>query len=273
MVNKAKSEGLKLKSPGRFEAVTGRGIKAVVNGKEIIKGNIRLMEENNVKLDNIDIKKEGEEISKKGLTPVFISIDNKIAGIIAVADSLKRNARETVHTLKKLGLEVIMITGDNRDTAYSIGKEAGIDYIISEVLPGQKAEEIKKLQKRGKMVAMVGDGINDAPALVQADVGIAIGTGTDIAVESGKIILIKGDLKGVPAAIILSRQTMRIIKQNLFWAFFYNIILIPIAAGVLYPFSGILINPVYAAAAMSLSSISVVSNSLRLKRLSLEKIG
>ncbi|MDD5601183.1 MAG: copper-translocating P-type ATPase [Actinomycetota bacterium] len=273
MVNKAKSEGLKLKSPERFEAVTGRGIKAVVNGKEIIKGNIRLMEENNVKLDNIDIKKEGEEISKKGLTPVFVSIDNKIAGIIAVADSLKRNARETVHTLKKLGLEVIMITGDNRDTAYSIGKEAGIDYIISEVLPGQKAEEIKKLQKRGKMVAMVGDGINDAPALVQADVGIAIGTGTDIAVESGKIILIKGDLKGVPAAIILSRQTMRIIKQNLFWAFFYNIILIPIAAGVLYPFSGILINPVYAAAAMSLSSISVVSDSLRLKRLSLEKIG
>jgi Cu+-exporting ATPase len=270
IVNKAKSEGLKLKNPDRFEVVAGKGVKAVVSGKEIIKGNIGLMKENNIMMGDIDIEKKEKEISKKGMTPVFISIDNSIAGIIGIADSLKRNAAQVVSTLKKLGLEVVMITGDNRNTAHSIGKEAGIDYIISEVLPGQKAEEIRKLQEKGKIVAMVGDGINDAPALARADIGIAIGTGTDVAVESGKVILIKGDLKGVPASVILSRQTMRIIKQNLFWAFFYNALLIPVAAGVLYPFTGILINPVYAAVAMSFSSISVVTNSLRLRRLSLQ---
>ncbi len=268
MVNKARDTGLELREPQEFKAIAGRGIKAVVDGKEIIKGNIKLMKENNIQLDNMERK--GQEISERGLSPVFIAINNNMAGIIAVADSLKSGAAMVTSGLKKLGLEVVMITGDNRNTALSVGKEAGIDYVISEVLPGQKAEEIKKLQKKGKIVAMVGDGINDAPALAQSDIGIAIGTGTDVAVESSKITLIKGDLNGVLMAIMLSRKTIKIIRQNLFWAFFYNIILIPVAAGILYPFFGILISPIYAAAAMSFSSISVVTNSLRLKRLSLQ---
>lgn len=268
MVDKAKSAGLKLRIPRDFKNIAGKGIKAIVDGKEIIKGNIKIMQENDVELN--DITGEGHRVSEKGLTPVFVAINNKIAGIIAVADSLKYNAAEIVSELRNLGLGIIMITGDNRNTARSMGRKAGIDNIISEVMPGQKAEEIKKLQREGKTVAMVGDGINDAPALAQSDIGIAIGTGTDVAVESSKITLIGGDLNGVLKAIILSRKTIKIIKQNLFWAFFYNIVLIPVAAGVLYPFTGILISPVYAAAAMSISSISVVANSLRLKGLPLD---
>jgi P-type Cu+ transporter len=267
IVAKAKSTGLELKAPGDFKSIAGKGIKAIVDGKEIIKGSMKLMKENDIELS--DITGGEREVSGKGLTPVYIAINNKIAGIIAVADSLKQNAAEIVSDLRNLSLEVVMITGDNRKTARSIGREAGIDHIVSEVLPGQKAEEIKKMQREGKTVAMVGDGINDAPALAQSDIGIAIGTGTDVAVESSKITLISGDLNGVLKAIILSRKTIKIIKQNLFWAFFYNIVLIPVAAGVLYPFTGILISPVYAAAAMSISSISVVANSLRLKRLPL----
>jgi Cu+-exporting ATPase len=267
-VRKAKETGLKLKEPQEFKSIAGKGIKAKVDGKEITKGNIKLMMENKIPLGSLE--EAGQEISKRGLTPVFIAIGNKPAGIIAIADSLKNNVQKVVSRLKKLALEVVMITGDNRNTAYAVGEEAGIDRVISEVLPEQKAEEVKKLQREGKIVAMVGDGINDAPALAQSDIGIAIGTGTDIAIESSKITLIKGDLNGVLMAIMLSRSTVRVIKQNLFWAFFYNLILIPVAAGVLYPFFGILISPVYAAAAMAFSSISVVSNSLRLRRLSLE---
>ncbi len=268
IVRKAKETGLKLKEPQEFKSIAGKGIKAKVDGKEIIKGNIKLMIENNISPGSLE--EAGQEISKRGLTPVFVAIGNKPAGIIAIADSLKNNVQKVVSRLKKLGLEVVMITGDNRNTAYAVGEEAGIDRVISEVLPEQKAEEVKKLQREGKIVAMVGDGINDAPALAQSDIGIAIGTGTDVAIESSKITLIKGDLNGVLMAIMLSRSTVRVIKQNLFWAFFYNLILIPVAAGVLYPFFGILISPVYAAAAMAFSSISVVSNSLRLRRLSLE---
>ncbi len=267
VVRKAKESGLKLNEPREFKSIAGKGIRANVGGKEIIKGNIKLMIENKVPLSGLEEK--AQEISKRGLTPVFVAIDKKPAGIIAIADSLKDNASETISGLKKLGFEVIMITGDNKNTAYAIGKKAGIEKVISEVLPDQKAEEIKKLQKAGKIVAMVGDGINDAPALTQSDIGIALGTGTDIALESSKITLVRGDLDGVLKAIILSRNTVKIIRQNLFWAFFYNLILIPIAAGVLYPFFGILISPIYAAAAMAFSSISVVSNSLRLKRLDL----
>ncbi len=268
MVKEARGIGLRLNEPQEFKSIAGKGIRAKVNGKEIIKGNMKLMIENKIPLANLE--ETGRNISKRGLTPVFISIDNKPAGIIAIADSLKNNAPEVISGLKKLGLEVVMITGDNRNTAQAIGEKAGIEKVISEVLPEQKAEEIKKFQKEGKIVAMVGDGINDAPALAQSDIGIAIGTGTDIALESSKITLVKGNLKGVLMAIVLSRNTVRVIRQNLFWAFFYNLILIPVAAGVLYPFFGILISPVYAAAAMAFSSISVVSNSLRLRRLSLK---
>ncbi|MBU4482812.1 MAG: copper-translocating P-type ATPase, partial [Actinobacteria bacterium] len=268
IVKKAKDSGLKLKEPQEFISIAGKGIRAKVGDREILKGNLKLMMENKVPLGNLE--EEEQKLSEMGLTPVFVSVDNKPAGIIAFADALKNNAKDVVLRLKKLGLEVAMLTGDNRNTALAIGRRAGIDKVISEVLPGEKAEEIKKLQKEGKIVAMVGDGINDAPALAQSDIGIAIGTGTDVAMESSQITLIKGDLYGVLKAIILSRNTVRIIKQNLFWAFFYNIILIPVAAGVLYPFFGILVSPIFAAAAMAFSSISVVSNSLRLRRLSLK---
>lgn len=268
IVKKAKDSGLKLKEPQEFISIAGKGIRAKVDDREILKGNLKLMMENKVPLGNL--VEAAQKLSERGLTPVFVSVDNKPAGIIAFADALKNNAKDVVLRLKKLGLEVAMLTGDNRNTALAIGRRAGIDKVISEVLPGKKAEEIKKLQKEGKIVAMVGDGINDAPALAQSDIGIAIGTGTDVAMESSQITLIKGDLYGVLKAIILSRNTVRIIRQNLFWAFFYNIILIPVAAGVLYPFFGILVSPIFAAAAMAFSSISVVSNSLRLRILSLK---
>jgi Cu+-exporting ATPase len=268
IVKKAKDSGLKLKEPQEFISIAGKGIRAKVDDREILKGNLKLMMENKVQLGNL--VEEEQKLSEMGLTPVFVSVDNKPAGIIAFSDALKNNAKDVVLRLKKLGLEVAMLTGDNRNTALAIGRRAGIDKVISEVLPGKKAEEIKKLQKEGKIVAMVGDGINDAPALAQSDIGIAIGTGTDVAMESSQITLIKGDLYGVLKAIILSRNTVRIIKQNLFWAFFYNIILIPVAAGVLYPFFGILVSPIFAAGAMAFSSISVISNSLRLRILSLK---
>ncbi len=267
IVKEARKLNLKLEEPQEFVSMAGKGIKAKVGGREIIKGSLRLMRENKISIGSL--KGKAQELSKKGLTPVFVSIDRKPAGIIAFADNLKSNAAEVISRLYKLGLEVAMITGDNKNTALAVGRKAGIDRVVSEVLPGIKAEEIKKLQSEGRIVAMVGDGINDAPALAQADIGIAIGTGTDVAVESSQITLVKGDLYGVIKAIMLSRNTVRIIRQNLFWAFFYNLILIPVAAGVLYPFSGILISPIFAAAAMAFSSISVVSNSLRLKRLSL----
>jgi len=267
IVKEARKLNLKLEEPQEFVSMAGKGIKAKVGGREIIKGSLRLMRENKISIGSL--KGKAQELSKKGLTPVFVSIDRKPAGIIAFADNLKSNAAEVISRLHKLGLEVAMITGDNKNTALAVGRKAGIDRVVSEVLPGIKAEEIKKLQSEGRIVAMVGDGINDAPALAQADIGIAIGTGTDVAVESSQITLVKGDLYGVIKAIMLSRNTVRIIRQNLFWAFFYNLILIPVAAGVLYPFSGILISPIFAAAAMAFSSISVVSNSLRLKRLSL----
>ncbi len=268
IIKKADELNIKLDEPKNFRSITGKGIYAEVGGKKILKGNLVLMKENNITLSNLE--KTALDLADDGKTPIFISIDERAIGIIAVADTLKDNAREVVERLHRLGLEVVMLTGDNKNTANAIAKRAGIEKVLSEVLPENKTDEVKKLQEEGKIVAMVGDGINDAPALVQADVGIAIGTGTDIAMESSSITLIKGNLEGVLKAIMLSKNTIKVIKQNLFFSFFYNSILIPIAAGVLYPIIGILISPMFAAAAMALSSISVISNSLRLRRLKLK---
>jgi Cu+-exporting ATPase len=264
IVNRAKEENIPLISPENFRAIAGHGIEATIDGRLLLMGNAKLMKDKGIPLDGLG--KRAEEFSNEGKTPMFVAIDQNPAGIIAVADTLKENSKGAVDALHKMGIEVAMITGDNRRTAEAIARQIGIDRVLAEVLPEDKANEVKKLQAEGKKVGMVGDGINDAPALAQADVGIAIGTGTDVAIESSDITLISGDLRGIVTAIALSKATIRNIKQNLFWAFAYNTILIPVAAGVLFPFFGILLNPIYAAAAMGLSSVTVVSNALRLRR-------
>jgi len=264
IIKKAEESQVSLHDPRQFNAVEGHGIEAIVEGIPVLLGNLKLMEDRKVEIKGLMEKTEG--LAKEGKTPIYVAIDGQAAGLIAVADTLKENSVQAVEKLKELGLEVIMLTGDDRRTAEAIARKAEIDRVLSEVLPEDKVLEIKRLQSVGKKVAMVGDGINDAPALAQADVGIAIGSGTDVAMEASDITLIKGDLQGVVAAIELSRRTFRIIKQNLFWAFFYNTAGIPIAAGILYPFFGILLNPIFASAAMAFSSVSVVSNSLRLRR-------
>jgi Cu+-exporting ATPase len=264
IVNRAKEENIPLISPKNFRAIAGHGIEATINGKQLLMGNVKLIQDREILLNGLE--KRAEELSNEGKTPMFVAIDQNPAGIIAVADTLKENSNEAVKALHKMGIEVIMITGDNRRTAEAIARQIGIDRVLAEVLPEEKANEVKKLQAEGKKVGMVGDGINDAPALAQADVGIAIGTGTDVAMEASDITLISGDLRGIVTAIALSKATIRNIKQNLFWAFAYNTILIPVAAGILFPFFGLLLNPIYAAAAMGLSSVTVVSNALRLRR-------
>jgi Cu+-exporting ATPase len=209
---------------------------------------------------------EAQKLSDTGRTPVFISVDGKAAGLAALSDEIKKTSPEAVSALRRMGIDAVMLTGDNPRAAKAVAARAGIEHVRAEVSPDRKAEEVRAIQAAGKIVAMVGDGINDAPALAQADVGIAIGTGTDIALEAGDIVLMSGDLRGIPTAINLSRATLRNIRQNLFWAFAYNVVLIPVAAGVLYPSFGLLLSPVLAAAAMGLSSVTVVSNALRLRR-------
>jgi Cu+-exporting ATPase len=265
IVRRAKEEKIKIGESRDFNAVPGHGIEAVIDGEEVLLGNKKMMRDRNIPMN--EVERKAEQLSGEGKTPMFVAVKGKPAGIIAVADTLKENSEAAVASLQEMGLEVVMLTGDNQNTAEAIAQKIHIRRVLSEVLPDQKAQEVKRLQvEEGHKVAMVGDGINDAPALVQADVGIAIGTGTDIAMESADITLIRGDLGAVVTAVKLSKATVRNIKQNLFWAFAYNTILIPVAAGILYPFFGILLNPIFAAAAMGLSSVTVVSNALRLRR-------
>ena len=253
----------------KFMAVPGHGIEVEIEGKDVILGNIKLMKDKDIHIENLEEK--SDKLAGEGKTPMYIAIDNKIAGIIAVADIVKENSAKAIKKLHEMGIEVAMITGDNKKTAAAIASQVGIDRVLAEVLPQDKSSEVKKLQDEGKFVAMVGDGINDAPALAQADIGIAIGSGTDVAIESADIVLMRSDLLDVPTAIRLSKSTMTNIKENLFWAFGYNVIGIPVAAGVLYLFGGPLLNPVIAALAMALSSTSVLLNALRLKRFKVEQ--
>lgn len=260
----AQEKGLELLRAEDFNSLTGRGIEAAIDGQRILAGNRKLMEERGVSLS--DLQAESDRLADEGSTPMYVAVDGKMAGIVAVADVVKPSSRAAIESLHKMGIEVAMITGDNKKTAAAIAKQVGIDRVLAEVLPQDKASEVKKLQQVGFKVAMVGDGINDAPALAQADIGIAIGSGTDVAMESADIVLMHSDLADVSTAIRLSRSTIRNIKQNLFWAFGYNVVGIPIAAGLLHLFGGPLLNPIFAAAAMSLSSVSVLTNALRLKR-------
>ncbi|MCL7747305.1 heavy metal translocating P-type ATPase [Halalkalibacter alkaliphilus] len=264
IVEAAKEKDLPINHPESFEAIVGHGLLASLNNKEVLIGNIKLMSKYNIDLGLYEEK--AIALADQGKTPMYVGIDGEFAGIIAVADTLKKGTITAIKALKSMGIEVIMLTGDHNRTAKAIAMEAGIDNYIAEVLPEHKAEEVKKLQGEGKMVAMVGDGINDAPALAQADVGIAIGTGTDVAMETADITLMRGDIKSVVTALRLSKSTMKMIWQNLGWAFGYNIVLIPVAAGLLYPLFGILLNPMLAGAAMAFSSVSVVLNTLRLKK-------
>ena len=264
IVKSAEDKGLELYPIEHFESITGQGINATIQGKQLLIGNIRLMQEMNIAVEAV--LKDADTLAAQGKTPMYIALDSKLAGIIAVADVVKPGSAKAVKKLMEMGIEVAMITGDNRRTAEAIAKQVGITRVLSEVLPQDKSGEVKKLQQEGRRVAMVGDGINDAPALVQSDIGIAIGSGTDVAMESADIVLMHSDLMDVVTAIQLSKSTIKNIKQNLFWAFAYNVAGIPLAAGVLHIFGGPLLNPIFAAAAMSLSSVSVLSNALRLRR-------
>lgn len=263
IVNRAREANLNLTPATNFQAVMGLGIAATVEGHNLMVGNARLMDQYGVSFNGAGAR--ATQLAGNGKTPMYIAVDGKPAGLIAVADTLKPESAEAVRELQALGLEVWMLTGDNEATARAIAAEVGVTNVMAEVLPHQKAAKIKELQAQGKRVAMVGDGINDAPALAQADLGIAIGTGADVAMEASDITLVGGDVRGVVTAIALSRRTIGTIRQNLFWAFFYNVILIPVAAGLLFPLFGLLLNPIMAAAAMAMSSVSVVTNSLRLR--------
>ncbi|MXX53260.1 MAG: heavy metal translocating P-type ATPase, partial [Dehalococcoidia bacterium] len=279
VVESAAERGLTLEDATEFKAAPGAGIRARVNGTGLVIGNLGMMRRDGIRLNGMDVEADG--FAAQGKTPMYVAADGDALGVLAVADGLKPESAEVVSTLKGQGVEVVMLTGDNERTAQAIAEQVGVERVVSEVLPSDKADVIRSLQAEGKRVAMVGDGVNDAPALAQADVGVAIGTGSDVSIEAADVTLVGGDLRGVSTLISLSRATMRVIRQNLFWAFAYNVALIPVAAGILYPLfaSGgtpealrpILgehgfLNPVLAAGAMAFSSVSVITNSLRLKR-------
>ncbi|MFL2076467.1 heavy metal translocating P-type ATPase [Marinilactibacillus psychrotolerans] len=264
IVKGAEEKDLKLSKSENFNAIPGQGIEVEIDGKKLLAGNKKLMDTRNISLKTL--AEIADTLARNGKTPMYVAINDQIAGIIAVADTVKENSVAAIEKLHKMGIEVAMITGDNKGTAEAIARQVGIDRVLSEVLPEDKANEVKKLQSGGKKVAMVGDGINDAPALAQAEIGIAIGSGTDVAIESADIVLMRSDLMDVSTAVELSKATIRNIKENLFWAFAYNIIGIPFAMGIFYFFGGPLLNPIIAGAAMSLSSVSVLLNALRLKR-------
>jgi len=263
IVRYGRTRGLALSTPEGFDAVAGRGAIGVVDSVALGVGNAALMADHAI--DASPLRESAERLAGEGKTPMYVAIDGALAGVIAVADPIRPTSREAIQRLRQMGLDVVMLTGDNERTARAIANEAGIDHVVAGVLPDGKVAEIQRLQAEGKVVAMVGDGINDAPALAQADVGMAMGTGTDIAAEAGDVVLMRGDLQSAAQAIELSRRTMRTMKQNLFWAFVYNVVGIPIAAGVLYPAFGLLLSPILASAAMAFSSVSVVTNSLRLR--------
>ena len=269
IVKAAEEKGLEFKKVDNFKAIPGHGIEVNIDNKNILLGNRKLMVDRKISL--VDLEDKSNKLAEEGKTPMYIAINNEISGIIAVADTVKESSKRAIEKLHEMGIEVAMITGDNKKTAEAIAKEVGIDRILAEVLPQDKANEVKKLQSEGKKVAMVGDGINDAPALAQADIGIAIGSGTDVAMESADIVLMRSDLMDVQGAIKLSKSTITNIKQNLGWAFGYNIIGIPVAMGILHIFGGPLLNPMIAGAAMSLSSVSVLTNALRLKKFKVDK--
>jgi Cu+-exporting ATPase len=258
------TRGLTIPEAAGFEATAGAGIAANVDGTTILVGRPGFLEAAGI--DVGALQADADRLSGDGKTPVFVALAGRAAAVIAIADTLKAGSAEAVAELHRLGLEVAMLTGDNRRTAEAIGRAVGIDRVLADVRPDGKAAAVKGLQAEGKPVAMVGDGVNDAPALASAEVGVAMGTGTDVAMESAGITLMSGDLRGLVTAIALSRATMRNIRQNLFWAFAYNVVLIPVAMGILYPFTGILLDPILAAGAMALSSVTVVSNALRLRR-------
>ena len=276
-MSEAEARGLDVLASGGFESIPGYGLEAGVEGARVLVGSQALMNERSIALDGLD--GPADVLAQQGKSVAFVAVDGAALGVIGVADTIKPGVADSLEAIRSLGVDVVMLTGDNEKAARSIARQAGIDEVIAGVLPGEKAERAAALRRAGKTVAVVGDGINDSPALAEADLGIAVGTGTDVAIETAGVTLVSGDIRGVASAIVLSRATMRTIRQNLFWAFAYNVALIPVAAGVLYPvFSGGapdalgpvfgefgFLNPIMAAAAMAVSSVTVVSNSLRLR--------
>jgi len=264
IVASAQDRGLSLGAAESFESHPGRGVTGAVNGTSVAAGNPRLMAEWAV--DTSTASADVEALAAQSRTIVLVAVDGRLAGLIAIADPIKVGSRDAVNALRQMGLDVVLLTGDSEVVATSVARAVGIERVVAGVLPEGKVAEVRRLQEQGRIVAMVGDGVNDAPALAQADLGIAIGSGTDVAIEASDVTLVRGDLRGVAQAVALSRRTMRTMKQNLFWAFIYNVVGIPIAAGLLYPIAGILLSPILASGAMALSSVSVLSNSLRLRR-------